>query len=131
KNGSPYAYGGEVTGANEVLLELGTVDKARSLDAVASVLAHELSHILLGHNITDQYIKEAQSLARNFAEAQSWTKGLEALNVTTSNDTINVSVDPRYETDVIKIRKREELSNRFYRTVHASVFSRANEKEAD
>ena len=91
KRGSPFAYGGEVTASNEILIEIGTLDQAESDDELAGVLAHELSHVLLGHNVTDRYIANVQSFAGQFAELSSWAKGVEATSINITDKSIDVA----------------------------------------
>lgn len=47
-------YNGDATGTNQMFVTLGLLQRAQSEDEIAFVLAHELSHILLGHVVERQ-----------------------------------------------------------------------------
>ena len=68
------------TPGGHILISRGLIESARSEDALAAVIAHELSHIQLGHS--SQCIKDArkENLGKNMAETISDAVGVAANN---------------------------------------------------
>ncbi|MFW2405674.1 MAG: M48 family metallopeptidase [Gammaproteobacteria bacterium] len=126
---SPLAYGAQTTYHGEVFINYGVFLHAESEDELAAVIGHELAHVLLGHGETLKYKKNVKKSLDIFANARELYAKAEALEY--NDATEEYSLDPSVEGKLKQSAVQQVIADRFYKSVHATLFSRGNEHDAD
>lgn len=126
---SPLAYGAATTHAREVFVNYGVLLHAESEDEVAAVIGHELSHILLEHTKTLDYKKKMRGSVIILGQARDLYATADAMSY--NQDSRQLAVDPSVSKGLKQSAMQQMVANQLYDSVHASVFSRDNEYDAD
>ncbi|MBT8444019.1 MAG: M48 family metallopeptidase, partial [Gammaproteobacteria bacterium] len=126
---SPLAYGAQTTYHGEIFINYGVLVHAESEDELAAVIGHELAHVLLGHGETLKYKKNVQKSLNVVANARDLYAKAEALEY--NDATEEYSLDPSVEGKLKQSAVQNVIADRFYKSVHATLFSRGNEHDAD
>lgn len=126
---SPLAYGAQTTYHGEIFINYGVLVHAESEDELAAVIGHELAHVLLGHGQTLKYKKNVQKSLDVVANARELYAKAEALEY--NDATEEYSLDPSVEGKLKQSAVQNVIADRFYKSAHATLFSRGNEHDAD
>ncbi|KXF82284.1 M48 family metalloprotease [Enterovibrio coralii] len=116
-----------------VMVSLGVLADAESEDEIAFIIAHELSHILLEHNETNEYFAKQKALVSKAANVAMVTASFQDVNTTKTANGIKVNMVTSEETagQVGDIYRAGLTINRLSRDVISSSMSRSHEDEAD
>ncbi len=126
---SPLAYGAATTHAREIFINYGVLLHAESEDELAAVIGHELSHILLEHTKTLDYKNKMRGSVMILGEARNLYATADAMSYNQDNQQLDV--DPSISKGLKQSAMQQMVANQLYDSVHASVFSRDNEYDAD
>lgn len=126
---SPLSYGAQTTYYGEIFINYGVFRHAESEDEVAAVVGHELAHVLLGHGETIKYKKSVEKSLQLFTEARELYAKADALQY--NETTEEYSLDPSVEGKMKRSAVQKVIADRFYKSAHATLFSRGNEQDAD
>jgi Zn-dependent protease with chaperone function len=126
---SPLAYGAATTHAREIFIQYGVLLHAESEDEVAAVIGHELAHVLLEHTTTVSYKKAVRASSQTVTQARNLYTKAEARGEKDKQrgNTTDAKLDDKLEQSAMQ----QMLANQLYDSVHATVFSRENEYDAD
>ncbi|MFL7011325.1 M48 family metalloprotease [Enterovibrio norvegicus] len=116
-----------------VMISLGVLADADSEDELAFVMAHELSHILLEHNDTNEYFNKQKALVSKAANVAMVTASLSDVSTTKKSGVLEVNLNTTSETQnqIGDIYKMGLTINRLSRDVISSSMTRLDEDEAD
>lgn len=128
--GSSTSYEAYTTRENEILIMTGVLEHAKSYEEFQAVIAHELSHILLNHTAKLDYLRTADHLFRSYAQTETLISNVEAFSYDNANG-LNFEPNSEYWEEMREIRERHDLALRFYGSLHATLFSRGDENDAD
>jgi len=129
---SASVYGGETLIANEILIARGTLVNATSDDELAGVLAHEISHVLLGHNKRNKNILAAEKVFDYYESANTVKEMVEGTRVKKDG---SGEYGLEFQDDLVKGLLQASAQRRrasvVYQAYHSSFFSRGAEIDAD
>jgi len=126
---SPLSYGAQTTYYGEIFINYGVFLHAESEDELAAVIGHELAHVLLGHGQTLKYKKNVEKSLEVVSDARELYARAEALEYDEATE--EFSLDPSVEGKIKQSAVQKVVADRFYESVHATLFSRGNEHDAD
>lgn len=118
---------------NTIVITQGVLADAESEDEVAFIIAHELSHILLKHNDTNEYFAKQSALVSKTANIAMSTALITDMKTEKTNNGYKITNQNKSSTkNLIKDSYRAGLTiNRLSRDVISSSMSRNAEDEAD
>jgi predicted Zn-dependent protease len=118
---------------NTIVITQGVLADAESEDEIAFIIAHELSHILLKHNETNEYFAKQSALVSKTANIAMSTAIITDMKAEKTANGYRVSSQNKSSTtDLIQDSYRAGLTiNRLSRDVISSAMSRSDEDEAD
>jgi len=118
---------------NTIVITQGVLADAESEDEIAFIIAHELSHILLKHNETNEYFAKQSALVSKTANIAMSTAAIADMKTEkTANGYRVTSQNKSSTTSLIQDTYKTGLTiNRLSRDVISSSMSRSNEDEAD
>lgn len=128
----PADYHALATPDNTVVIYLGVLEQSETEDEVAFILAHELSHILLGHMTRDEFLADTRASAKMALKMGRMAGTLSAIDFRATQQTGQVSMDKRRaeekEAKALKIQDdfRDSMGD-----VFIPLWSRKHEDEAD
>ncbi|MDD1781121.1 M48 family metalloprotease [Enterovibrio sp. ZSDZ35] len=116
-----------------IMISLGVLADAESEDEIAFIIAHELSHILLKHNETNEYFAKQKALVSKAANVAMVTASLQDVNTTKTTTGLKVNFVTSEETagQVGDIYRTGLTINRLSRDIISSSMSRSDEDESD
>lgn len=126
---SPLSYGAATTHASEIFINYGVLLHAESEDELAAVIAHELGHVLLDHVKTLDYMKQMRNSVTVLGQARDLYATADAMGYNESTE--QVTIDPEVGKGLKQSATQQMLAKQLYGGVHASLFSRSNEYDAD
>ncbi|WP_432464137.1 MULTISPECIES: M48 family metalloprotease [unclassified Agarivorans] len=117
----------------QIVLSMGMISDCETEAEIAFVIAHELSHILLGHNNTNAYFKRQHETVEEMAQLANLGMAIGDLEVSRDQQQIKVeSKNSQHTQNTYKdIFKTSLAINRLSRDVINSSMSREYEDEAD
>jgi len=129
---SKWNYGAHATN-NTVVLSQGVLTDAESEDEIAFILAHELSHILLEHNSTNEYFAKQSVLVDKAANIAMFSASLRDFQSNKVGNKVIVRYESTAETrdKIAEAYKTGATINRLSRDVISSTMNRTLEDEAD
>lgn len=118
---------------NTIVITQGVLADAESEDELAFIIAHELSHILLKHNETNEYFAKQSALVGKAANIAMSTALITDLKTEKTANGYKVTSQNKSSTkDLIQDSYRAGLMiNRLSRDVISSSMTRNDEDEAD
>lgn len=118
---------------NTIVITQGVLADAESEDELAFIIAHELSHILLGHNATNEYFAKQSALVSKTANIAMSTALITDMKTEKTANGYKVTSQNKDSTkSLIQDSYRAGLTiNRLSRDVISSSMSRSDEDEAD
>ncbi len=128
--GSPLLYEAMTSSLGEIFVHYGVLKQAETGDELAAVIAHELAHVYLGHT-------KKIDMARQISDYIDTSSSLREFYSTTDNTEYNKesqrleSNDEEIAKEMRKISRQRKQAMRHYLALHASLFSRGNELDAD
>ncbi|KKD60848.1 hypothetical protein RN22_08895 [Grimontia sp. AD028] len=116
-----------------IMISLGVLADAESEDEIAFIIAHELSHILLQHNETNEYFAKQKALVSKAANVAMVTASFQDVNTTKTATglKVNYATSDKTAGTIGDIYKAGLTINRLSRDVLSSSMSRLDEDEAD
>jgi len=126
---SPLVYGAATTYTKEIFISYGVFIHAESEDELAAVIGHELAHVLLEHGKALEYKKNMEKSLETLGSARDLYSTAEALRY--NEATKELTVDSSVDEDLQKSAAQKVVADKLYTSVHASLFSRGNESDAD
>jgi Zn-dependent protease with chaperone function len=126
---SPLSYGAATTHAREIFINYGVLLHAESEDELAAVIGHELSHILLEHDKTLDYKKKMHGTVTVLGQARDLYASADALSY--NQDSRRLVLDSSASDALKQSAMQQMVAKQLYDSVHASLFSRDNEYDAD
>lgn len=125
-------YGAEALIANEILIHYGTLINVKSDDELAAVLAHELAHILLGHNAKANYANVALQLLNDYESMKNLRDTVQAGHlIKTADKQYELKFDTGLNRDIVKAGEQKKRAAEFYYAYHGSMLGRPAESKAD
>ena len=125
-------YGGEALMANEILIFKGTLQNMESDDELAGILAHELAHVLLGHNKKVSHLRTAIQLFEDYQNTKNLVKTIESGDVVeTADQKFRLEFDPKLVNELAKVQEQKERATTVYRAFHGSMLGQPAESKAD
>ena len=125
-------YGAEALIANEVLIYYGTLNNVESDDELAAIIAHELAHILLGHNAKANYFNVALQLFNDYEGMKNLRDTVRAGHVVeTGEKKYTLTFDASLQNDIIKAGEQKKQASELYQVYHSSLLGRPAESAAD
>ncbi len=128
-DGSPLLYGAATTYSKEIFIRYGVLLHASSEDELAAVIAHELAHVLLEHGKALDYKKSMNSMLALAEDASQLYATADALRM--DSETRKISLDPSIEKNLKRTAEQKVVADQLYSSVHATIYSRGNEQDAD
>ncbi|WP_167854803.1 M48 family metalloprotease [Mangrovimicrobium sediminis] len=128
--GSPLMFEAMTSSIGEIFIHYGVISQAESEDELAGVIAHELAHVYLGHV---EKIDLGREMFELMESTSSWRE-LYSVSENTDYDKEKHRLESdrqELDEDVRKIAYQEKLAKRHYVALHASLFSRSAEFDAD
>ena len=118
---------------NTIVITQGVLADAESEDEIAFIIAHELSHILLKHNETNEYFAKQSALVSKTANIAMSTAVITDMKTEKTANGYRVTSQNKSSTkSLIQDSYRTGLTiNRLSRDVISSSMSRNDEDEAD
>lgn len=118
---------------NAIVITQGVLADAESEDELAFIIAHELSHILLKHNETNEYFAKQSALVSKTANIAMSTALITDMTTEKKANGYKITNKNKASTqNMIKDTYRAGLMiNRLSRDLIASSMSRSDEDEAD
>ncbi len=118
---------------NDIVLSMGILGDVESEDELAFVIAHELSHILLRHQDTNDYFAKQSVLVSKAANAAMLTAAVDDLGVQRNGEKFQlIDKDEASTQGKMEDAYRASLAvNRLSRDVINSAMARRDENEAD
>lgn len=126
---SPLQYGAATTYTREIFINYGVFMHAESEDELAAVIGHELAHVLLEHGKALAFRKSMDQSLDLVSKGRDLYATANALSV--DDQTREIRVDPAVERDLKKSASQRVVADKLYGSIHASLFSRGNEYDAD
>lgn len=125
-------YGAETLIANEMLIYYGSLINAETDDELAAIVAHELAHILLGHNAKANYANIAFQRLQDYENVKNLRNSVESGHFVKTNDKqYTLKFDPGLTRDIIKASEQKARAAELYTAYHGSVLGRPAEIKAD
>ena len=114
------------TPGGHIFVSRGLIDCTDSEDALAAVLAHEISHVQLGHSV------EAIKASRVRAAVSDTTKAVAVTSIATANTRAGYSLSEKEMKKVMEaVNTFSDASNEVVKTLVNTGFSKEQEFEAD
>ena len=116
-----------------IVIAQGIIGDANTEDELAFIIAHELSHILLRHNETNEYFAKQSALVSKAANIAMSTALLRDVKSQKTANGYNISIQTTEQSKNLMMDSyRTGLSiNRLSRDMISSSMSRSHEDEAD
>lgn len=125
-------YGAEALIANEVLIYYGTLINIDSDDELAAIIAHELAHVLLGHNAKANYANIALQLLNDYESVKNLRDTVKAGHVVkTADKQYDLKFEPGLQHDIVKAGEQKRRAAELYYAYHGSLLGRPAETKAD
>jgi Zn-dependent protease with chaperone function len=129
---SASVYGGETLIGNEILIARGTLVNATSDDELAGVLAHEISHVLLGHNKRNKNILAAEKVFDYYGSAKTFKEMLDGTSVKKDGSgEYELEIHDDFVDGLLQASAQRRRASVVYQAYHSSFFSRGAEIDAD
>ena len=114
------------TPGGHIFVSRGLIDCTDSEDALAAVLAHEISHIQLGHSV------QAIKASRVRAAVNDTTKAIAVTSIATVNTRYGNVLSDKEMAEVLEaVNTFSDASNEVFKTLVNTGFSKDQEFEAD
>lgn len=116
-----------------IILTQGVINDANSADELAFIIAHELSHILLMHNKSNEYFAKQSAIVSKAANIAMVSSVIDDLKRTKTSSGYKItSKNSQQSKEFVQDSFRIGMSiNRLSRDVISSTMSRSDEDEAD
>lgn len=128
----PADYHAQAHPDNAVVIFLGILEQAETEDELAFILAHELSHILLGHLSRDEHLADTRKSARMAVQMSRMAGTLSSIDYDARTDS---GVPSMSEEEAEEKRAKAQKYRNEFRDGMADIFipfwSRKHEDEAD
>ena len=125
-------YGAEALIANEILIYYGTLINVDSDDELAAIVAHELAHILLGHNAKANYLNIAKQLLSDYEDTKVLHDTVKAGHVVETGDKkYSLTFDESLQADIVEASEQKDQAAEVYYAYHGSLLGRPAESKAD
>lgn len=133
KVGQPLTvYGGETLIADEILISRGTLEHAETDDELAAVIAHELAHVLLGHNKKNKNVLMAEQVFDYYESGKQLHEIIQGTEVSKKLDgQYNLEIKEGFLKGMLQASAQRRRASVVYQAYHSSFFSRGAEVEAD
>lgn len=126
---SPLVYSASTAYTREIFISYGVFLHAESVDELAAVIGHELAHMLLEHSDALGMRKSILNALDSMTRARNLYAKAEALRF---DDTRwEISLDASVAADLQKSATQRVIADLLYERIHATLFSRGAEHEAD
>ena len=125
-------YGAEALITNEMLIFYGSLMHVESDDELAALVAHELSHILLGHNAKANYVGVALQLFDDYESMNNLRNVVKAGHIIKTGDKkYKMEFDTGLEQDLVKASEQKKRAAEIYYAYHGSFLGKPAEIKAD
>ncbi len=125
-------YGGETLIADEILINRGTLELVESDDELAAVIAHELSHVLLGHNKKNKNIIMAEQFFDYYETGKQLHELIQGTEVSKNlQGKYDVEIKEGFLKGMMQASAQRRRASIVYQAYHSSFFSRGAEVDAD
>lgn len=125
-------YGAEALITNEMLIFYGSLMHVESDDELAALVAHELSHILLGHNAKAKYVGVALQLFDDYESMKNLHNVVKAGHIIKTGDKkYKMEFDTGLEQDLVKANEQKKRAAEIYYAYHGSFLGKPAEIKAD
>lgn len=105
---SSSTYGAEALITNEMLIFYGSLMHVESDDELAALVAHELAHILLGHNAKANYVGVALQLFEDYESMNNLRNTVKAGHIVKTGDKkYTMKFDTGLEQDLVKASEQK------------------------
>lgn len=115
----------------EISCTLGLLGQTDKRDTVAFVLAHELSHILLGHWEREEAVARNQQRVASLTSAAAMGALLVKSNVSVTNNRVNVAATPEASKNAAYVLAAGLALTEFNEVIVSPAWSRQQERDAD
>ena len=126
---SPLVYSASTAYTREIFISYGVFLHAESVDELAAVIGHELAHMLLEHSDALGMRKSILNSLDSMTRARNLYAKAEALRF--DDTSWEVSLDASVAADLQKSATQRVIADLLYERIHATLFSRGAEHEAD
>lgn len=125
-------YGAKALITNEMLIFYGSLMHVESDDELAALVAHELSHILLGHNAKANYVGVALQLFDDYESMNNLRNVVKAGHIIKTGDKkYKMEFDTGLEQDLVKASEQKKRAAEIYYAYHGSFLGKPAEIKAD